>query len=498
MKKIIVIGAGVSGLAAAARLQKQGYDVTIYEKGEQIGGRMNRIELGDFKFDLGPTIVMMPEIYRDVYTFCGKNPEDYIPMQQLTTLYDLHFPDQSISFPSDLTKIHALVESIEPGSADGFFKYLSTIYHRYVIAKDHFIMRSFRTPGAFYNPKTLYHGLQLKTFDSADHLIGQFVKNDKIKKMLAFQTLYIGISPYQGPSLYSIIPMIEMMYGVWYMKGGMYTMAKGLERLCLELGVTIHTNQPVDQIIIENQKAIGIRVNNNTIYSDYVVSTADFPYAITDLVKDDKARGKYTPKKIEQMDYSCSAYLLYLGVKRDLKGKMEMHNVIFANDFDQNIKDIFDGILPNDPSIYVYVPSLIDESMAPAGCESVYVLLPVPELKKGPLAWADETFKKEVRQLALRVIERIPALKGIEADIIEETYVNPYVLKDRFNAKFGSAFGLMPTLKQSNYYRPQSSMKSCKNLYFAGASNHPGAGVPIVLTSAKIVAEDLMHDDKSR
>ena len=248
MKKVGVIGGGVSGLASAARLSSAGYDVTIFEKNVTMGGRMNQISKDGYKFDLAPTIVMMPEVYRDVFLSCGKNPDDYIPMKQLSTLYDLHFKDRTISVPSDLTKLHSLLEDIEPDSSDGFFKYLSEIYHRYIIARDYFITKSFRKPTDFYNLKTLSKGLQLKTFDSADHLIGKYVNNDIIKKMLAFQTLYIGISPYQGPSLYSIIPMIEMMYGVWFMKGGMRTMAEGMEKLCQELGVKLLTEQNVSEI----------------------------------------------------------------------------------------------------------------------------------------------------------------------------------------------------------------------------------------------------------
>ena len=300
MKKIGIIGGGVAGLASAARLKNAGYEVTVFEKNDKMGGRMNIIEKDGYKFDLGPTIVMMPEVYQSVFSDCGKNPNDYIPMEQLSILYDLHFKNKKISVPSDLTLLHNLLNDIEKDSADGFFKYLSEIYHRYIIARDHFIRRSFRKASDFYNPKTLKKALQLKTFDSADHLIGKYVSNDIIKKMLAFQTLYIGISPYQGPSLYSIIPMIEMVYGVWFMKGGMRTMATSMERLCDELGVKLRTNENVSEILIKDNKAYGLISNEKKYEFDIILNTADFPFAMQSLIKEEKNKGKYTDKKIDR------------------------------------------------------------------------------------------------------------------------------------------------------------------------------------------------------
>ncbi len=498
MKSIAVIGGGVSGLASAARLQHQGYKVTVFEKEALAGGRMNRIEKDGYKFDLGPTIVMMPEIYRQVFLDCGKNPDEYIPIEQLTTLYDLHYPDKTISVPSDLTLLHNLLDSLEKDSADGFFKYLSTIYTRYILARDHFIVKSFRKPTDFFNPSTLIKAMQLKTFDSADHMIGQFVKNDKIKKMLAFQTLYIGISPYQGPSLYSMIPMIEMLYGVWYMKGGMRTMAEAMIKLCKEEGVELKTSAPVEKILINNGKAHGVRAGGKDMDFDIVLNTADFPYAVKNLIDDEKIKGKYTDKKIDAMDYSCSGYLLYLGLKRSLKGKIQMHNIIFSKDFDQNIADIFEGRFPGEPSIYVYAPSTVDPDLAPKGKDGIYVLVPVSETKTDKTNWDDPEFLLKVRTQILKALNRINALKDIEKDIVSETVITPFDLTRRFNAQFGAAFGLRPSLKQSNAFRPQAALKTIKNLYFAGASNHPGAGVPIVLTSAEIAVREIIKDDKQK
>lgn len=495
MKTVAIIGGGVAGLASAARLQHKGYQVTLFEKNPILGGRMYQLQDQGFSFDLGPTIVMMPEIYRAVFEDCGENPEDYIPMQQLPVLYDLYFKDKTLAFPSDLPGIHALLEGLEKDSSQGFFEYLSEIYKRYLIARDHFITKSFRKPGDFYNPKTLQKALQLKTFDSADHLIGKYVKNDVIRKLLAFQTLYIGIAPNQGPSLYSMIPMIEMVYGVWFMKGGMRTMAKGLEALCQKQGVALRPGTPVEEIWIEKGKARGVKVNGESLAFDRVLNTADFPYAMEELVQQETSRGKYTPEKIEKMDYACSAYLLYLGLNRDLKGKMELHNVVFSDDFEQNIADIFEGRFPADPSVYVYAASTADPDLAPQGKDGIYILAPVPELKTGNIRWDDPKEYAQMRQRVLQKAQTIPALQGLEQDIISEQAVTPLDLKTRFNAKFGAAFGLRPTLAQSNHLRPQATVKQVDNLYFAGASSHPGAGVPIVLTSAEIAVREIMRDD---
>ena len=496
MKKIGVVGGGVAGLASAARLQKHGYEVTVFEKEDICGGRMGCICDSGFQFDLGPTIVMMPEIYNNVFEDCGDNPEDYITMEQLPILYDLFFENETYSFPSDLPSIHTMLEKIEKDSTKGFYDYLSEIYERYIIARDEFITKSFRKPSDFYNPHTLYKGLQLKTFDSADHLIGKFIENDTIKKMLAFQTLYIGISPNQGPSLYSMIPMIEMIYGVWFIKGGMRAMAGGMVKLGEKLGVKFNCNASVSEIIIENGKAKGLIVNGEREDFDIILNTADFPYAMQELIDDPKNKGKYNDDKIDNMDYACSGFLLYIGLNKSIKNEIELHNVIFSNDFDKNINDIFSGVFPDDPSVYVYAASTHDPDLAPEGKDGVYLLAPVPELKTGKINWEDKDEYAKMRQVVLDKVKTIPILADIEEHIEIEHSITPLDLKNKFNAKFGAAFGLRPTLAQSNHLRPQAAIKEIENLYFAGSSNHPGAGVPIVLTSADIAVKEIIKDDK--
>lgn len=494
MKKIIVIGAGVAGLSAAVRLQKLGYEVTLYEKDRQVGGKMNQIKTAGFTFDLGPTIVMMPEIYREVFEFCGKDPDDYIPMKKVDPMLKLYFnKEEPIEFSNDLIELTKTLENISPEDTQGYFSFLADIYQRYTIAKEAFITKSFRGFWDFYNPKSLWAGIRLRTFSDAYTSISKFVKDDRLRKSLAFQTLYIGVSPYQGPSLYTIIPMIELFYGVYFIEGGMYTLATSLARLFEELGGKIVYETSVDEILIDNKIAKGIRIGKEQVMADAIVCGADFPYAMKELIPDERKRGKYTNKKIAKFEYSCSCFLMYLGLDKKYPEE-HLHSIYFAEDFKQNVDDLFErGKLPDDPSFYLYRPSLMDDSLAPEGQEGLYVLVPVPELSKYE-KWTEQTMPA-YRQKIIRLLKEKTIFKDIDEHIVSETLITPKDFSERFNAYNGATFGLKPTLKQSNYYRPHNKFSAAENLYFCGSSTHPGAGVPIVMQSAKLAVEELLRDD---
>ncbi|WP_057915163.1 phytoene desaturase family protein [Peribacillus muralis] len=497
-KKVIVVGAGVAGLASAIRLQHAGYQVEIFEKESIPGGKMHRIEKDGYKFDLGPSIVMMPELYQEIFELAGRNPDDYIPMEKLDPMYSVFFgsePEDAYEISSDLVDLMKTLEKISDEDAEGFLKYLQKIYERFVVAKNHFIQRPFRHASDFYNPFMIRQALKLKTFDNADHFIGKYVKNERLKQMISFQTLYIGVSPYNGPSLYTIIPMIELLYGVWFIKGGMYTMAQSMERLFLELGGNVHYNTSVQEILIENQKALGIKVDDKDMYSDYVLCNADFPYAMKNLVKDTKSKGKYTDKKIDSMKYSCSCFIMYLGMDRKYESLKTIHNFVFSEGLEKNLTDIFDGRILDDPSFYVYLGSKLDPSLAPEGKDGIYILVPVSDLSTSEYEWNDETISY-YRSKVFEALKKVEGLENIENEIVSESYMTPPDFESKFNAYNGACFGLRPNLAQSNHLRPQSKAKKCENLYFTGSSTHPGAGVPIVLLSAKIATEELILDDR--
>ncbi len=492
-KKVVVVGAGVAGLTAAVRLQHDGYNVILLERRSDVGGKMNRIKGKGFTFDLGPTIVMMPHVYKETLSYTGVNPDDYIKFNTLEPMYRVTFDDgETIDASTDLVNIIRDLEPKGEAAASGYLTYLNETYKKYLVAKNHFIERTFRKPSDFYNPKTLWQGLKLKTFDSAHHTIAKYVKNEKIQKLLSFQTLYIGISPKKGPSIYTIIPMIETLYGVSYAKGGMYAYAEALERRFKELGGTLKLDTEVESIVFDGTRATGVQTKTKTIEADAVVCNADFPYAMKHLIQSPKVKGKYTDKKIAKMDYSCSVFLLYIGLDKQIDN-LQVHNLYFGSDFDENLREIFTGLLPSDPAFYIYSPSRVDDSVAPKGKEGIYVLVPVPELKTMQTPWTDE-LKESYKEKIFNKIEKLEGFENFQNHIEFLEMMTPDRFDKELNAMYGATFGLAPTLKQSNYYRPKNVHPYAKNLYFAGSSAHPGAGVPIAITSGKLVHKALKED----
>jgi phytoene desaturase len=490
-KKVIIIGAGVGGLASAIRLQSQGYHVTLVEKNDRVGGRMYRLEDQGFKFDVGPTIVMMPDVYKELFTYSGANPDAYLSMQLLDPLYQLHYHDgTTLTMSSNLTKLMETLESFSPDEAQRYLAYLADIYKRYTIANDGFIDRGFLRLRDILNWKVIRNTFRLRTFNSAYKSISKFVKNEKLRQALSFQTLYIGVSPFEGPSIYTIISMIEILYGIWYIRGGMYAMAEAMQKRFLELGGTIRLSTPVSSILVEQKKAIGVRLDHEDLVGDIVVCNADFPNAVRNLIPTEH-RGKYTEKKFKKMQYSSSAFILYLGLKK--KYPTTVHQIRYAKDFKKNIEDLFAPRMPNDPSFYLYSPTQIDPTLAPEGKEILYMLVPVPNREHPSFTW-DTSMRQSFRNDMMARLQAIPGFEDILDHIEVEHVYTPKTWEDTFNLIHGATFGLKPILFQSNFFRPQANAIKVNHLYFVGSSVHPGAGIPIVLKSAKIVTDIILKE----
>ncbi len=494
MKRVNIVGAGTAGLAAGVRLQHIGYDVHLYEKNPKVGGKMYQIKEEGYTFDVGPTIVMTPEIYNEVFEFAGRDPKEYIPMKRLDPMMGVSYRDGThFSLSNDLVELIDTLEKRSEGDAIGFLKYLASIYERYTVAKNNILNRPYRNLWEFIKPSALVDLYNLKTFNNAYSEMDKFLDDEHLKKMFGFQTLYIGISPNSGPSLYNIIPMLELFYGVWHIEGGMRTMATAMADLFEELGGTLHLNAHVDEVRFEDGKATGIVVNGEEVLSDYTIVNADFPYAMKHLIPDEKNRGKYTDKKVDAMDYSCSCFILYLGTDKEYPSDT-VHTFHMAEDFDRNISDLFDtGVPPEDPSIYVFNASEADKSLAPEGKSALYVLVPVPDLTLYD-DWSEE-FVQDYRNRVLDILAERPELSDLKEHISFERIYTPKMFEQHFNAYNGATFGLRPTLFQSAYFRPHNKFDYADNLYFCGSSTHPGAGVPTVLQSARLSVEELLRDD---
>ena len=489
-KKVVVIGAGVAGLSAAIRLQHQGYQVEIFEKTDQVGGRMHQHRAQGYTFDMGPTIVMMPELYKEVFRQAGKNPDDYIRMTLLNPMQELHYRDgTSLKIDSHIPHFVKQLEQFNARDTQGYLAYLADVYQRYQIVHE-FLNVSYRKPSEFFNLSTMKKILKMRTLNSAYTSISRFVKDERLRMALSFQTLYIGVSPFSGPSIYTIIPMIELLYGVWYIQGGMYAMAQAMERLFLELGGSIRLNSPVDEIITSLGKVSGVRVGADTVPADIVVCNADFAYAIPSLVPA-LYQGQYTQAKLAKKHYSASSFMMYIGLNK--KYPLPVHQIRFTADFRHNIQQLFDFELPDDPSFYLYSPSQVDASVAPDGHELLYVLVPVPSSHKGSIEWNEQLTTKFTQQI-LAMIQEVPGLEDLTQHIDYLKTWTPREWGELLNLPYDATFGLRPSLFQSVYFRPQPKFKTLENLYVTGTSVHPGAGVPIVLMSAQLVVAEINKD----
>lgn len=489
MKKAIVIGGGIGGLSIAARLLKDGFNVDLYEKNKSLGGKISQVKFADFKFDLTASLLMIPNDYTEIFSYCNKNYKDYFSFIPLNNLYKVFYYDNTnYTFQTDLPSLCKTINNITNNDLNdmySYFNFLSTNYKKYLLAEKYFLNTSFINTNNFFNPLTLSKVYKLHTLNSCYKDCKKFISSEKLINYILFQSMYVGVSPFSSPSIYNLIPSATQYQGLYYIKGGMYSYIQSLRKLILDLGGKIHLSSPVDEILLKNNTAIGIKIKNKNIHSDLVVCSSDYSYAINNLLKDKSIT--QISKNINNLEHSCSTFIIYLALDKKYP-LLNVHNIFINKDFRKNIEAPFKGKLSSNPSLYIYCPSSIDNSLCPLGCETINIMVRVPNLLYKNIYWNSYTISKLSNNL-LSIVSKIPGLEDLQSHILFKHHLTPIDLKNIFNTYAGSAFGISHNLNQSLVFRPQCTLPKIKNLYFTGASIHPGNGTSMVLKSSKICSE---------
>ena len=481
--RVIIIGAGIGGLAAAARLAHAGHEVEIFEKDSGPGGRCGRLSVDGFHFDTGPTILLMPEVLEETFASVGRKVSDYLKLHRCDPNYRIHFHDGSdVTFSTDLVGMQRELERIEPGSFSPYLKFLAKGKKQYQVSVERFVSRNFDSAADFFTPANLWNAWKIDAHRRMYAYVSDSFSDERLRAALTFQTMYLGISPYDSPAVYGLLPFTELAVGVWFPQGGLYAVPKALEKVCLEEGVRIHYRSPVAKVLEEEGRASAVLLADGTrVEADLVLINADLPWAYKNLLKDTSAQ----LPKVEKLKYTSSAFMMYLGVRRKYP-ELEHHNVIFGSDYKGSFDDIFkNGKVPDEPSFYVNAHAHTDPSLAPEGKDAIYVLVPVPN-REAKIDW-----RVEAPKLRAKIFARLAKLgfPDLEKDIEIERTFTPDDYETQLNLERGAAFGLSHNITQVGPFRPQNVDKSIKNLFFVGASTQPGTGIPMVMLSAKLVAE---------
>ena len=488
-KKVIIIGAGPGGLSAGMILAHEGFDVQIYEKQNKVGGRNGHIQMGDYKFDIGPTFLMMLNVLEEVFEASGRKAEDYLTITELDPLYKLVFKEKTLYPSRNKEKMAEDIEKNFPGEGKNYRKYLereSIKYERLIPC----LQVPYGSLTDYLSPRFMRSLPYLDAHKSLYDVMGEYFKDPILKTSFTFQAKYIGMSPWEAPGTFSIISFIEHSGGVFHVEGGIHKISEAMAKVIEECGGKIHLNSAVEEVIIENGKAIGIKVNGENIYSDYVIINADFANAMTKLIPE-KHREKYNNRKLAKMDYSCSTFMLYLGVDK-VYDNIEHHNIFFSHDYRNNVNEITQNhTISDDPSFYIQNASITDATLAPEGKSTIYVLVPVPNNKSG-INWDAE--KKVLRDKVIKLMETRAGLTDLSKHIQQELILTPADWENKLDVHFGATFNLAHTLGQMLYFRPHNEYEELENCYLVGGGTHPGSGLPTIYESGKISANLIINN----
>jgi len=483
-KRIVVIGAGFSGLSAASLMAKEGFNVTLLEKNDQAGGRARLWEKDGFRFDMGPSWYWMPDVFEQYFALFGKKSADFYELKRLDPGYRVYFKDDSIDIPAKMKEIEALFESIEPGSAEKLRSFLTQAETKYKTGIGEYVFKPSHSITEYFDIDLIKKSFSLQLLTSMSKHIRKYFKHPKLIQLLEFPVLFLGATPQNTPALYSMMNYADLVLGTWYPIGGMHEIIKAMVSIAKERDVQIELNTEVTKINIENGYVRSVITGKGDYPADIVIAGADYEYVDRHLI--DKPYQNYTKKYWNSRTLSPSCLIWYVGLKKKIEG-IQHHNLFFDEDFEQHAEDIYtEPKWPQKPLFYVCCSSKTDPSVAPENCENLFFLVPV-----APGIQDNEVIRQQYLGLMLTRFEKITGEKVSEHIILKRSYaLNDF--KADYHSFKGNAYGLANTLKQTAFLKPAMRAKKIKNLLYTGQLTVPGPGVPPAIISGQVVAKEAM------
>lgn len=489
----MIVGAGPGGLAAAMLLGNAGLDVTVLERLEDVGGRSRTYEADGFRFDAGPTFFLYPSILEDIFRRCGRDLMQEVDLIRLDPLYHLIFGDGGdLKATPDIEEMAAEIARIAPEDADGFERFMADNRAK-LEAFQPVLQNPFSSVWDLFRKPVMKSASLLRPFKSVDGDLARYFSDPRVRLAFSFQSKYLGMSPFRCPSLFTILSFMEYEYGVFHPRQGCSAVMHAMARVARDLGVKIKTSEPVECILFDGKRAIGVDTPKGRYLADALVINADFAQTMSKLVPD-HLRRRWRDRKLVKKKYSCSTFMLYLGVEGTFDD-LSHHTIYLSEGYARNIADIEDGRkLPEDPSVYVQNASITDPSLAPPGHSTLYVLAPVSHLTEH-IDWREQ--REPFRKTVLKQLEKV-GIRDIESRIRYEKVVTPVEWEQDLQVFRGATFNLAHSLGQMLHRRPNNRFEDLDGVYLVGGGTHPGSGLPVIFESARIttrlMAEDLAFE----
>ncbi|MBF8376555.1 phytoene desaturase [Alicyclobacillus mali] len=487
-KRITVIGSGFGGLAAAVRLQARGFQVDLFERLPEPGGRARTFQMGDYQFDGGPTVVTAPFLFEELFELAGQRFDRAVELLPVDPFYKLFGQgDNALTYNGDPAFVMPQMEAIHAPDAPGYLQFLR--------AAEPLLQKGFVELGAepFLRATDMARVApdlaRLRAYESVYRFVGRYIQHPFLRQCFTFHPLFIGGNPLKASAIYAMIHLIEQRWGVWYPRGGMRSLVEALVALFCDLGGRLHLGTSVDRILVSNGRVEGVIAGGERVAADAVVSNADTATTYLHLVHEVPSSVR---RRLTRARYSMSLVLWYYGLATDdVPDTLAHHNIVFGPRYEDLIRDIFERkVIADDFSLYLHVPTRTDPSAAPPGKTAMYVLVPVPNLAS-TIAWDEELGRLEERVLSFIEARFWP---GFRRFIEVRHRIDPLYFANDLNTYLGTGFSLEPRLTQSAWFRPHNKSPFIRRLYLVGAGTHPGAGIPGVLLSAKIAEKLVVHD----